>query len=45
MSLAMFAAPFNNNSINESFTNDSENIMNKKNLLMIVLRYLEDILN
>ena len=30
MSLAMFAAPFNNNTINESFTNDSENIMNKK---------------
>ena len=30
MSLAMFAAPFNNNSMNESFVNDSENIMNKK---------------
>jgi hypothetical protein len=30
MSLAMFAAPFNDNSNIESMTNDSDNIMNKK---------------
>ena len=30
MSLAMFAAPFNENSNIESMTDDSDNIMNKK---------------